>query len=168
MSIKSDFGRAARRLVSVVSALFLGIAVLEAALDLKITGTAWSRSISSADLQGAAGSDLTATYESLTNQLLFEIAGTTKGQNWRIDVKRTDTTWHASFVLSVQRNTGSDKDANLSGGLSYLAVSTSDQAFFTGHDNVKNIPIQERLGGVSCAIPAQSYSTTLTFTAVGL
>jgi hypothetical protein len=139
---------------------------VEAAISITVTGS-WSLSIGQANLQGAAGSNLTTYYESATNQLLMDIGGT-GGHTWRVDVQRIDTTWHASFGLYIKRtNAGvSGKGTVNPGGTEYGLITTSNQMFWTGTHDRQDIYLQEKLDGVSCAIPAASYSTTIRFTVV--
>jgi hypothetical protein len=143
--------------------------IVEAVITITVTGS-WSLSIGQANLSGAAGSDLTASYESAANQLLMTIGGT-GGHSWRVDVYRVDSTWNASFVLSIKRTTNgtpSGKGAHSidSIGLTYAAITTVAATFWSGIGDYTDIPLQYQLSGVSCAIPAASYSTTIRFTVV--
>ena len=137
-------------------------------IAITVTGS-WSLSIGQANLSGAAGSDLTASYESNTNQLLMTISGTSG--SWRVDVYRVDSTWHTSFVLSIKR-TGSGTPPTKGTysinpiGLTYGPITTSATTFWSGTNSFTNIPLQYQLSGVSCAVPAASYSTTVYFTVV--
>jgi len=139
---------------------------VEAVISITVTGS-WSLSIGQANLQGAAGSDLTTYYESATTQLIMAVAGT-GGHTWRVDVHRVDSTWHANFGLYIKRtNAGtSGKGSLYAGGTEYGLITTSAQTFWTGINDRSGIYLQEKLDGVSCAIPSASYSTTITFTVV--
>jgi hypothetical protein len=135
-------------------------------IAITVTGS-WSLSIGQADLQGAAGSDLTTYYESATTQLTMAISGS-GGHTWRVDVKRVDSTWHGNFGLSIKRTNGgtSGTGSLYAGGTEYGLITTSNQTFWTGIGDRAGIYLQEKLDGVSCAIPAASYSTTIYFTVV--
>jgi hypothetical protein len=142
---------------------------LYAPISITVTGS-WSLSIGQADLQGAAGSDLSASYQSAADQLLMTIGGT-GGKAWRVDVYRVDSTWNSDFVLSIKRTTdgtpqGKGSHSIDSLGLTYAAITTIATTFWSGAGDFTSIPLQYQLSGVSCAIPAASYSTTIYFTVV--
>ena len=140
--------------------------IVEAAIVITVTGS-WSLSIGQANLQGAAGSDLTSFYESATSLLTMAVTGT-GGHTWRVDVHRVDSTWHANFGLYIKRTNGgtSGKGSLNAGGTEYGLITASDQTFWTGTNDRSGIYLQEKLDGVSCVIPATSYSTTIYFTVV--
>ena len=137
------------------------------AANITITGT-WSRVIGSGDLTGGAGSNLTATYTSATNQITMGL--TTSGQqSWRVDVLRIDASWSASFQLSIIRtNNGTAGSGGVAGGTTYLVITTTSQTFVTGYGTRSGITLQERLSGVSVSIPAATYTTTIQYTAVDI
>jgi hypothetical protein len=131
------------------------------AIKMGIVGS-WSLTIDATDLQAGAGSDLTNNYESASGAVTLDVFQTAVA--WRVDVKRVDTFWHADLVLWVKR-TGDGSSPN-SGGTEYMEVTTVDQAFFTGADDSRTIPLQFKLSGVSISVPPDSYSTTIYYTAV--
>jgi len=155
------------RRVGRVTVLFLtGAFILlnfAGAANITITGT-WSRVIGSGDLTGGAGSNLTATYASATNQVLMGV--TTTLTNWRVDIRRIDTNWHANFVLSIRRTGTGSGTGTVSGGTNYITITTTSQTFVTGSGNRSGIQLQEQLGGVSVSIPVNTYTTTIQYTVV--
>lgn len=166
MNIMKDRKKSGLTGILVLVATLVLFSVLEAVIAITVIGS-WSLSIGQANLQGAAGSDLTSSYESATNQLTMGVSGT-GGHTWRVDVKRVDSTWHANFGLYIKRtNAGtSGKGSLYAGGTVYGLITTSNQTFWTGINDRGGIYLQEKLDGVSCAIPATSYSTTIYFTVV--
>ena len=166
MNIMKAAKRTGKTGILIILAALAFYTIVEAAITITVTGS-WSLSISQANLQGAAGSDLTTYYESSTSQLAMTIGGT-GGHTWRVDVARVDTTWHANFGLYIKRTNGgtAGKGTVYPGGDTYGLITTSDQTFWTGTNDRQNIYLQEKLDGVSCAIPSASYSTTIRFTVV--
>jgi hypothetical protein len=149
-------GKAGRFLFAVL----FGWTVAQAA-NISISGS-WSRVIEAADLQAGPGSDLTATYTSATNQITMSVTTTA---NWRVEVRRIDTVWHADFVLSIRRtNSGTSGPGTVNGGAAYLPITTTDQTFVTGNRTLWGITLQEQLGGVSISIPPGTYTTTVQYT----
>jgi hypothetical protein len=139
------------------------ITIVEAVTAIAVTGS-WSLSIGQANLTGGAGTDLTSTYASATGQATLGVSGT-YSHTWRIDVRRVDTTWHANFHLWIKRtNNGTSGSGSYSGGTTYLDLTTSNQTFMTGTGDRTGFTLQFQLTGVSTAIPAASYSTTITYT----
>lgn len=157
------------RAILVLAASLVLVTALEAVIAITVTGS-WSLSIGQADLQGAAGSDLTASYQSAADQLLMTISGS-GGHTWRVDLYRVDSTWNSNFVLSIKRTNdgtpqGKGSHSIDSLGLTYQAITTVEKTFWSGLGDYSNIALQYQLSGVSCAIPAASYSTTVYFTVV--
>jgi hypothetical protein len=160
-AMKKD-GRKA--LFMLLAALAL-IAVADAAINITVTGS-WSFSVGQANLTGGAGSDLTSTFTSATNQATLGVSNTL-GASWRIDVRRIDTLWHANLHLWLKRtNNGTFGSGTYSGGTIFLDLTTSDQMFMTGRGNRTGFTLQFQLTGVSTAVPAASYSTTIRYTVV--
>jgi hypothetical protein len=154
--------------VATKAALFLLAAFiawnLAQAADITITGS-WSRVIGAGDLTGGPGSNLTATYSSAANQVIMGVTSGA-GMNWRVDVRRIDTIWHANFVLSIRRTSNGGGTGTIAGGTIYLQITTTSQTFVTGSGSRTGVALQERLGGVSVSIPAATYTTTIQYTVV--
>jgi hypothetical protein len=159
--------RTARRLRAAVLTPLAAItlaAVLGAA-TLTVTGS-WTVSIGQANLSGVAGSDLTATYASATNAATLGVSSALY-QNWRIDVYQQNTTWYAAMHIWVKRtNNGTFGTGTYSGGTTFIDLNATSQTFMTGNGNRSGFTLQFQLTGVSCAVPAQSYATTVVYTIV--
>lgn len=136
------------------------------AIDIALTGT-WALSIDASDLTGGPGTDLIDTYESTADQITVTISNTAGADdNWRVDIRRTDTTWHGDFGLHVKRTGDGTGGGSISGGTAYQEVTTSDGAFFSGAGDRTDVPIQLKLTGVSVQVAPDTYSTTVTYTVV--
>lgn len=133
----------------------------EAELTINVTGN-WSETIDASDLQAGAGSDLKSTYESAADAGLLTISDTAGGA-WRVDVRRSDTTWHTNFTLSVKRTGDGSGGGSISGGTEYQAISTTNVEFFSGAGD-RGILLQLKLDGMSLGIPPGAYSTTIIYT----
>jgi len=132
------------------------------AVNITITGS-WSETIDASDLQAGAGSDLIDTYESASNTVAIDIIAPT---NWRVDVKKSDTNWHANSQLYVRRTSDGSGSGSISGGTSYQEITDTDQSFFNGTIDRSNITGQLKLTGVSVQIPVDTYTTTVYYTVV--
>ena len=118
-----------------------------------------------------AGADLSSFIE--TNANFVEIwvrtrgnTGNTANRNYAVTVRRQDINWHPSLDFYVRR-TGNGNGAatsTITGGTSYLLLSTFDQVFFTGFRRRLDVPIQYRIEGISLTIPSGNYSTNIIYT----
>lgn len=135
------------------------------AIDIKSTGS-WSETIDSLDLQAGPGSDLIGTYESASNQIKINVESTM--QNWRVDVKKSDTNWHSNFQLYIRRTSDGtgNPQSSISGGTTYQQVTDIDQSLFNGYRERTDIDVQLKLTGVSIQIPPDTYATTVNYTVV--
>jgi len=165
MSIEKAARKNRRTGILVLAATFALINLVLAS-NITVTGS-WSLSIGQADLSGTAGSELNSTYTSATNQATLGADATYSFTNWRISVRRIDTTWHANFHLWVKRtNNGTSGTGTYSGGTTFIDLTTVDQTFMTGRGDRSGFTLQFQLTGVSTAVPAASYSTTIRYTIV--
>jgi len=132
------------------------------------TNGSWSETIDASDLIAGAGSNVNSTYTSPGDQATVDITLTSGAlDEWRVDVKKSDSTWHSSTHLYLRRSsdgTPGHIGATISGGTSYLEVTDIDQAFFSGSGDRLNVGIQLRLTGFSIQVPPGNYSTTVTLT----
>lgn len=148
---------------------FLSFLTAAEAIDITATG-GWSETINEADLVSGAGSSLLDTYESATGASVIDITNAVdKKDNWRVDVRRVDGGgWHGDFTVYVKRTSDGNGQGSISGGLSYIEVTTTDTEFFSGAGNLWNIDVQYQLTGMSIYVLPNNYSTTVIFTVVDI
>lgn len=153
--------------------LFLLISLLFAltrveAIDISATG-GWIETIDASDLVSGAGSNLIDTYESVSDATVINISNCVdKFDQYRVDVRRVDGTWHADFTLYVQRTTVGTGLGSIKGGQAYFEITTTDSEFFSGKGDRSNINVQYQLTGMSVSISPIIYSTTVVFTVVDI
>ncbi|MFH1452366.1 MAG: hypothetical protein ABIH00_00060 [Armatimonadota bacterium] len=136
------------------------------ALTIVVTGD-WNETINDQDLSAGTGSELTDTYESITNAAIIDISGCIDNSDtWRIDVKRVDGTWSGSFTLYVKRTSEGTGGGSISEGTSYMQVNDTYLEFFSGAGDRSTINVQYKLTGPSLSIPANTYITTAYFTII--
>ena len=149
-------------MVAALSAVVLSAApTLAKHPGITVTGS-WSQTIGTVNLASGAGSDLANPYASSSSQLVLDINGTTGNGNSYVTVQRVDTSWNSNLNLYVQRTSGG---SNVSGGTTYLLVTTSAQTFFTETQDV-TVNVQVKLDGVSLQVPPATYATGLLFTVI--
>jgi hypothetical protein len=136
------------------------------AIDVTVVGS-WTEFIDQADLTGGAGTNLTGTYTSMTNVNIVDITNTTgRTDNWRVDIKRVDTTWDGRLSLSARRTSSGSGTGRITGGTSYLQLTTSDQTFFSGRGDRFDVNIQLRVTGASLTLSPNQYITTVQYTVI--
>ncbi|MDQ7826692.1 MAG: hypothetical protein RDV48_28070 [Candidatus Eremiobacteraeota bacterium] len=127
------------------------------------TSSGWTRTIDSTDLQSGAGSEINQIIDSATNQTLVVISGCkNKWDNYRVDVRYTygGTLPFQIWIKRTGTGTGSNGTA-VSGGDTFLLVTTSDQTFFNGNGDRNNIPIQYEIQGCELTDGTGTYSNII-------
>lgn len=120
-----------------------------------------------------AGTDLTSAYETPVNFNLLDIKNVKPNQGWRVVVSKQDINWNASLVVSVKRNSAGAPCGTCLGvqagmsGTNYMVVNAMETDFIFGSGEVNDIAIQFMVSGISVLLPAQAYSTEITFTLYG-
>lgn len=151
---------------TILRGFFLLLALAGAARGANVSSNGfWTEVINASDLVAGAGSDLTSQYENssgTTTLRIFNTGGISGA--WRILARRSDGTWHGNFVLSVRRTTNGNGQGNVTGGTSYIPLTTLDTEIFSGNGNVNNISVQYKLTGMSKNVPPNTYSSSIIFT----
>ena len=147
--------------------IFFLLPLVAGAIDISVTGDWTNLSITANDLAAGAGSNLNPQDTSNVNQVTIDIFNTTgNADSWRVDVKKTDTTWGSIPVLSVKRYDDGAGGGSISGGLGFQPVGTTDLSFFSGTGNRSGIHIQLQINNLSLSLSPGNYSTTITYTVV--
>ncbi|MDH7512835.1 MAG: hypothetical protein QHH14_07815 [Clostridiales bacterium] len=133
------------------------------ALSITVAGT-WTLVINQSALQGPPGSDLISIHESGLNQIMVTVDMDAWWHSYRVDVRKVDSNWHSNLRLYIRRTGNGTGLFVPSGGLNYLEITGSNTLFFTGIGDRSNIPLRERIEGVSVDIPVATYTTTIIFT----
>jgi hypothetical protein len=156
------------RALFLLFSLWLFLTKVEA-IDLSATG-GWYETVNESDLISGAGSNLLDTYESTTEATNITISDCTDdSDNWRVDVRRADEVgWPGGFALYIQRTSDGAGNGSISGGLSYIEITSTDTPFFSGSGDRSNINIRYQLTGMSINISPNNYNTTIIFTVVDI
>ena len=150
--------------------LLLLLVTTAESIDIAATG-GWSETVDQLDLVSGAGSQQFDTYESATNATVIDITNTIdKKDAWRVDVRRVDGGgWHGDYTLYLKRTSdGNGQGSIISGGLSYIEITTTDSEFFSGEGALWNVDTQYQLTGMSISVLPASYSTTIIFTVIDI
>jgi hypothetical protein len=134
------------------------------------SGSAWSISPLSSTIS-KAGKNYEHVETSIASHTLLKVNAVVV---WTVHVHQSVTSnWDSSLKLSVQRTGTGTGLAILSGGTSYIQLSSTSQPFFSGlltlfSGNRDNIPIQYKIEGLSVMLPVKTYTTTVMYTIKGL
>ncbi len=121
-----------------------------------------------------AGLDFAASLETQTSILLsvFQDGEFTKkndpNNKWRIAVFKHDL-HDESYDMEIRRtgignNVGNQGKPKVNGGENYQIVQNTEQLFFTGRGEIRDIPVQLKLSGISIVMGANLYNSKLVFT----
>ncbi|SDD48753.1 hypothetical protein SAMN04487996_101139 [Dyadobacter soli] len=133
------------------------------------SGNTWSiPSLSSTITK--AGKNYEHVETSSASQTLFKVNALL---GWTLTAHLSTTSnWDPSLKLYVQRTGNGTGIAILSGGTTYIQLTSTPQVFFTGLLNLlahrDNIPIQYKIEGLSVMLPVKTYTATVTYTISGL
>jgi hypothetical protein len=133
------------------------------------SGTTWSIPTLSSTIT-KAGKNYEHIETSSASQTLLKVNALI---GWSISAHLSTTSnWDSSLKLYVQRTGNGTGIAIVSGGTTYMQLSSTPQVFFTGLLNLlahrDNIPIQYKIEGLSVMLPVKTYTTTVTYTISGL
>lgn len=92
---------------------------------------------------------------------------------WAISVSQTNiSNWDSGLKLFVRRTGDGTGGAIISGGTTYIQLTASNQAFFSGLLGLgfsrDNVPVQYKIEGLSVLLPVKTYTTTVLYTISGL
>lgn len=157
---------------SYVFLLVMFISQVASAQTLSVSGS-WVVSVPASTIT-EAGSDYTQAISSSDNQSLISLVpGTNNGQNkngtWHMVISKEDGDWDSRLTILARRTgTGIPLASNnsITGGTSYMAISSSYSVFFSGRGAYNNIPIQYQVFGLSVLLPVKAYTTTIVYTFV--
>ena len=133
------------------------------AIQVTVTGN-WTLVIDETDLQAGPGSDLNPQYSSASDQITVNITNT--GKNWTVYIQGSFSNWHSDLSLDIMRTSNGTGPGTISGGTSWLQVTSSSQQFFIGSKRRDNVYVQCRLNGMSVQIPPDTYTATVIYTIV--
>ena len=129
------------------------------------SGNTWSVPTLSSTIT-KAGKNYEHVETSSASQTLFKVNALLA---WSISAHLSSTSnWDSSLKLYVQRTGSGTGIAIVTGGTTYMQLTTTPQLFFSGLLNVlahrDNIPVQYKIEGLS----VMPYTTTITYTISGL
>lgn len=133
------------------------------------SGSTWSVSTLSSTIT-KAGKNYEHIETSSASQTLFKVNALLA---WSISAHLSSTSnWDSSLKLYVQRTGNGTGIAIVTGGTTYIQLTSTPQLFFSGLLNVlahrDNIPVQYKIEGLSVMLPVKTYTTTITYTISGL
>ena len=97
-------------------------------VDISASG-GWNFMITAADLTAGAGSDIG---DKVSASSATSITVSATGFNWKVNIRRSDSSWHGNLGLYVLRTSNGTGSGIVFGGASYIPIGTTDTQFFYG------------------------------------
>ncbi len=169
--LQQYFWRAAKCLVLLLAL----VPAASAQINISANGQ-WDYTVSNLDIT-EAGTDFQGTYSSAASQVTIDVfqdnfwLNLLLAYNWQVSVRMTQIDWNPNLILSARRTGNGNPfffNGPISGGTSYLQLSTANQNFFNGQRSRYDIPIQYRISGISVLLPAKTYTATVVYTVTEL
>ena len=161
--------RVLQRPILIASLLILGgVVALAQPLQIRVSQSNQPVEFSAGetDLIAGAGSDIVDWFYSAVNEKTLDIRN--PDNNWRVDISRSDTTWHTGLRIEVLRTGDGTGSGTLTGGDDdYTEITTSATPLFYGtNGDARTVPLQFRLRGQFgyYVVPAGTYPTTIIYT----
>ncbi|MFP4459747.1 MAG: hypothetical protein ACLFSQ_09190 [Candidatus Zixiibacteriota bacterium] len=151
--------------IAILISLIIGAISVFGQMTLTMTGGV-SETINRDDLTAGAGSDLASDYISSTSAASIDISSTS-GSSWKVQVKKTDSTWDTDLVVYVRRTSDGSGSGTITGGGTYQQVTGTYADLFSGSDDRSSINVQVKLSGMAVAdVGADTYSSSVSFKVV--
>jgi hypothetical protein len=128
-------------------------------------GGRWTIDLDDTSLSGGAGTDFASPVESAAD--LVDVDVSNPQNAWRIDIRRTDSVWHANLRIYARRTTDGTGSGTVSGGTTYQEITTVDQPFITGTLGRSNMKVQLAVD-VEVSVGIDNFSTTIYYTATDI
>jgi hypothetical protein len=133
------------------------------AADVTVLGGPWSMAVGASHLEAGAGTDFHSPVATdvLVAVLTIENTG---GASWNLRIARegNEMQWPSGVSVSLKRGGGS-AEAGISDGLSYRALTSDAQPFFSGTGDYLSVEILLRLDGVTTQTPPGLYSLMIRY-----
>jgi len=125
-----------------------------------------------------AGNDFNSSIESESSVFIsilysnFWDSKNNPNEKWRINVHKSDLTWHPNLMLETKRTGKGYKPAkrgspNIHDGDNFQIITNTPTYFFGGKDEIVYIPLDLKISGMSVVMGAQEFETNIVFTVYG-
>jgi len=129
-----------------------------------LTTGQWNIVVGAGDLTGGAGTTLPASFESMAGVTTVTIAN--EQSPWRLMARYAHTNWNNAVSVMIKRTSDGSGAGSISGGSSYVELSTVDTEICSGDGDRSNVALQYKLTGTSLHVSPGLYSTSIIFTVV--
>lgn len=124
----------------------------------------WSVTIDATNLSSGAGSDIANPIQSAAGITSLDVTGTTMA-TWSLSARLPSGSGNSNVTLSLKRSSNGSGTGTISGGTSFIALSTVNTVIFTGTKNRTGIGMQYQLTGLSVnTLPPGTYAAPVIFT----
>ena len=133
------------------------------AADVSFIGS-WSHTLTASHLTAGAGSDLQNQTESVAGVTILTVSNAPGDWTLRARLGNTGGNWNDNFALFVRRTSAGSGSGSVSGGETYVEVTSTDTLIFSGSEDRNNISLQFKLTGLANNVAAATYLSSIIFT----
>jgi hypothetical protein len=144
--------------LAAVAAIFGGVA---RAGDIDVLGT-WITIINASHLQAGAGSNLQSNITSIGGVSILSLKGFPK--DWVVLARLTPGSSSPHVSLQVRRSSAGIGPGFITGGESFISLSSTNTVIFSGEGSRDGVALQYRLSGMSTDVTPGTYNAPILFT----
>ena len=133
------------------------------AADLSSIGS-WSQTLTASHLTAGAGSDLQNQTESVAGVTILTVSNAPGDWTLRARLGNGGGNWSGNFALFVKRTSAGSGSGSVSGAESYVEITSTDTAIFSGSEDRNNLSLQFTLPGLASNVSAATYLSSIIFT----
>lgn len=133
-----------------------------AAADLTAFGQ-WTESLTAQNLITGAGSGL-QNPESTAGVIALSV--TNPLVTYRVRARLSSGSWDSSVGIWIKRTSAGSGPGTISGGTSYIQLTSSDVEIFSGTLDRANVSLQCKTTGLSTAVRPGTYQSPIIFTVI--
>lgn len=122
-----------------------------------------------------AGEDFPSSVESGSSVYISVLYGnywdkkSNPNKKWKINIHKSDLTWDTNLMLEAKRtgkgyNSKKNGNSKIYDGNNYQIATNTPTYFFSGKDEITDIPISFKIEGVSIIMGAKEVETNIVFT----
>jgi hypothetical protein len=134
---------------------------LAQAANIQIVG-GWATTINASLLVAGAGSNLQSSVTSIAGESVVSLSGAPK--DWVVLARLMPGAWHPQVTLQVRRSSAGSGSGFVTGGESFISLTSTNTIIFSGEGHRDGVAIQYRLTGMSCQVAPGTYSAPILFT----
>jgi len=149
------------KILSGILAVILALAPVVSGADLILSG-AWTERLTALRLAPVAGSKLQGHIESFSGATVLSISNAPG--HWTLRAHLSGAESQNGVAIYIKRTSNGGGSGAISGGESYVQLTTAETELFRGEGSRRNISLQFKLAGFSAHVLPATYLSSITYT----